>query len=338
MSGSKTGGAENFFERFSKSLNKDKGFSLKILIKNNKKRSELLLSSGLDIEQTFFKGRFDFFTKKKLNKIVRSFEPDIILTWMNRASSSLSNQRHKNEIKIGRLGGYYKLKNYLNCDYLIANTPDIKNYIIANGWEPEKVIYIPNFVEKNNKSKASRDLLGIPSGANLIIGVGRFHPNKDFMTIINALEHLPKFYLMLVGNGVLKKEYISQAKKKKCLNRIKFVEWTNNISKYYNISDILVCSSSIEPLGNVILEAWAHKIPVVASDVMGPNFLIKDKINGMKFNVGDENQLAAKILEVLNKPALRDKLILNSFNYLNDNFSEEKVIEKFKVFFKKVIS
>ena len=59
--------------------------------------------------------------------------PDIILTWMNRASRILPNEKFGPEVVVGRLGGYYKMKNYSKCDYLIANTQDIKNYIIDSG-------------------------------------------------------------------------------------------------------------------------------------------------------------------------------------------------------------
>ena len=40
----------------------------------------------------------------------------------------------------------YKLKNYVNCDYIITNTEDLKKYVIELGWDPNKVEHIPNFV------------------------------------------------------------------------------------------------------------------------------------------------------------------------------------------------
>ena len=69
---------------------------------------------------------------------------------MNRASSMMSGLLNVNAIKVGRLGGYYNLKYYVHCDYLVANTPDIKEYIISEGWDKNKVVYIPNFACKSN--------------------------------------------------------------------------------------------------------------------------------------------------------------------------------------------
>ena len=89
--------------------------------------------------------------------------------------------------------------------------------------------------------------------------------------------------MWLVGEGFLKTEYISVAKKYKVQERVKIFSWEDKISKYYNSVDVVVCSSIIEPLGNVILEAWSHKVPVIAANVMGPANLIKHKVNGLKF-------------------------------------------------------
>ena len=53
--------------------------------------------------------------------------------------------------KVGRVGGFYKIKNYVNCDFLITNTQDLKEYVISQGWDRKAVEYIPNFV--NSKPK-----------------------------------------------------------------------------------------------------------------------------------------------------------------------------------------
>ena len=89
--------------------------------------------------------------------------------------------------------------------------------------------------------------------------------------------------MWLVGDGFLKSRYISISKKYKVEKRLKIFSWEDKISKYYNSVDVVVCSSIIEPLGNVILEAWSHKVPIIATNVMGPANLIKHKVNGLKF-------------------------------------------------------
>ena len=55
---------------------------------------------------------------------------------MNRASKILP--KSKGWINIGRMGGYYKIKNYVNCDFLITNTNDLKSFVIESGWDSKK--------------------------------------------------------------------------------------------------------------------------------------------------------------------------------------------------------
>ena len=181
---------------------------------------------------------------------------------------------------------------------------------------------IPNFKRKDSHK--------------IILGVGRFHENKNFETVIKALEQLPEYKLWLVGDGFLKSRYISIAKKYKVEKRLKIFSWEDKISKYYNSADVVVCSSIIEPLGNVILEAWSHKVPIIATNVMGPANLIKHKVNGLKFQRENIIKLVdcVKILEANKK--LKQKIIQNGFKMFTKYYSEKTVTKKYINFFYRV--
>ena len=142
ISGAKDGGAEKFFERLSLSFENNSFVSQKVIIKKNYNRFNYLKKYIDDIDQISFFNFYNPFLSYKINKVFTEFKPDIVLSWMNRASSLIPHLRFFNEIKIGRLGGYYKIKNYLSCDYLITNTQDLKDYVCSQGWEKEKVEFI----------------------------------------------------------------------------------------------------------------------------------------------------------------------------------------------------
>ena len=55
---------------------------------------------------------------------------------MNRASKILP--KSKGWLNVGRIGGYYKIKNYANCDFIITNTNDLRNFVIECGWDSKK--------------------------------------------------------------------------------------------------------------------------------------------------------------------------------------------------------
>ena len=331
ISGSSGGGAENFFERISISLNKENNIDVRVVIRKNKKRSNFFKINKLEVYELNFYNKFDFFSKSKFEKICKEFKPNFIVTWMSRASSVIPEKKINNEIRIGRLGGFYKLKNYMNCDYLIANTEEIRKYIIDKGWDKEKVFYLPNFVQENsiaNFKRKNRD--------KIILGVGRFHENKNFETVIKALDQLPDYKLWLVGDGFLKSKYISIAKKYKVDKRLKIFSWEDKISKYYNSADIVVCSSIIEPLGNVILEAWSHKVPIIAANVMGPANLIRHKVNGLKFQKENIKKLVESIKILDSNQGLKQKIIQNGFEMFTKYYSEKNVTKKYINFFYRV--
>ena len=216
---------------------------------------------------------------------------------------------------------------------MIANTEDIKSYIIEQGWDPEKVFYVPNFVEKKDKNLIKKKDFTTPENKKIILGLGRFHENKGFDILIKSLKSLPDYYLWLLGNGEMKKKYNDLAGCYNLKNRIRFIDWVDNPSAFYNTADILVCPSRLEPLGNIIIEAWAHKIPVIASNIMGPKKLIKNEINGLKFESENVEELVSCVNRISNEKKLKNKLIVNGYKDYVSKYSENIIMEKFKSLF-----
>jgi len=331
ISGSRDGGAEKFFERLSVSFENYRVFKQKVVIRKNMERYNFLRKYIKNLDQINFFHFLNPFYYKKMNRIYFNFKPDIVFSWMNRASSLLPKKKINKEINVGRLGGYYKIKNYLKCDYLIANTEDIKNYICKQGWDPEKVVHIPNFVNENNNSRINNS-----KKEKIILCLGRFHSNKGIDIIIRAMTKLPNFRLWIVGSGNLKNSYLNLIKKLGIVEKVKIFKWTDNISQYLNIGEILVCPSRHEPFGNIVVDGWAHKIPIVASDIGGPSEMIKNKINGIKFQSENIDQLVKSIKTISRDKKLKKELTQNGYKEFKKKFSKDIVINKYIKFFKEI--
>ena len=71
--------------------------------------------------------------------------------------------------------------------------------------------------------------------------------------------------------------------------------WQSDPNPYYQMADIFICPSRIEPLGNVILEAWSHGLPVIATRSAGAEELIHDGVDGRLVPIDDPATLAAAI-------------------------------------------
>ena len=92
-----------------------------------------------------------------------------------------------------------------------------------------------------------------------------------------------------------------------------------------------------EPFGNVIVEAWAHKIPVIVADTGGPKIMVKNKINGLKFGKEDMFDLIKQIKLLESNPTLKKKIITNGYKDFKKNYSEDLIIKKYLNFFNKII-
>lgn len=332
MAGAPHGGAEAFFERLAPALQRT-GIDQRILIRANPKRAALLKAAGIDVVELPFGGALDLITRWRFAQEVKGFKPDIVLSWMNRASKFVPKGPH---VQVGRLGGYYDLKYYRNCDHLIGNTPHIRDWIVGQGWPTDRAHYVPNFVADSVAKPVSRATLDTPPGAPLIIAMGRLHPNKGFDALLNAIEQVHDCYLWIAGEGPLRAELEAQAAHLGIRPRVRFLGWRDDVAALYASGDIFVCPSRHEPLGNVVIEAWAAAKPVIACAAQGPSQLIGDEATGLLTPVDDVTALAAAIRRLLAEPDTARSLAAAGRKAYEDRFTEAAVVARYLEFFDKV--
>lgn len=225
------------------------------------------------------------------------------------------------------------MKYYRGANALIGNTKDICEYIKRDGWPSHKVAYLPNFVDPPPAGEILsknelRTELGIPIETKVLFCAGRFHENKGYDLVLSALEHLPKdTHFLLVGDGVKKAALVNQIQALDLDGRVHIFPWADNVSRFAGAADIWLVPSRVEPLGNVVIEAWSNGIPVIASDTPGPLSLITNMKTGVLFEGSNINDLIKKILLVSNNYSLINTLVKNGKEKYQKNFSEEIVIK-----------
>ncbi len=332
MAGAEFGGAEAFFVRLAIALNRT-GLEQKVVIRKNPARAALLRHGEVEPIELPFGGRMDFSTTRALKREIKEFQPDVVLTWMNRATSMCPKGDF---VHAARLGGYYDLKYYAACDHLIGNTQDIVEYLAEHDWPAEKAHYLPNFVFDEDAEPLTRREFYTPNDVPLIVALGRLHENKAFDVLLCALARVPNAYLWLAGDGPLKEELQKQAEVLGIKPRVRFLGWRDDTAALLKTADLFVCPSRHEPLGNVVIEAWAQGLPVVAVDSMGPGTLIENMESGVLVPINDEILMARAIRGVLDDEDLARRIAENGYQTYQDNFTEARVVEQYLEFFKKV--
>ena len=332
MAGAQTGGAEAFFVRLVSALARA-GTPQHAAIRHHDGRRKTLIDAGVPVTELAFSGKFDMITKGSVKRLAKSFNPDVVLVWMNRAAKIAPKG---DWTVVGRLGGYYKLKNYKRCDHLVANTHDIRDYLIREGWPEERAWYLPNFVDDRRMPPVDRAEFDTPQGAPLLLCLGRLHPNKGFDTALETLAQLPKAYLWIAGDGKEEQALKQQAAQLGISNRVRFLGWREDTPALLSAADVFFCSSRHEPLGNIVLEAWAQGVPVVAAASQGPSQLIEDGKTGLLAPVDNAKELSRAIARLLDDPSLGQEITGHAHAEFTDKYSEGPVVAAYQEFFEKI--
>ena len=333
IAGARNGGAELFFSRLAIALSEIE-YSQKVVIRKNKERFQQLKESDVDVTEMRFGGPLDFLTSYKLRKLAADYQPEVVLTWMTRATQKLPKGAFKH---VARLGGYYNLQKYRKCDYLIGNTQTIINYMTQHGWPSDKIIYIPNFVDERKGSPLERSMFDTPTGFPIILALGRFHKNKGFDVLLEALASIPDVFLWLAGDGAQKQTLVRIADNLKISNRVRFLGWRSDTANLLAAADALICPSRHEPLGNVILEAWAQGKPVIAASSDGPKELITSGKNGFLCEIDNPTNLADKVKMLLADANLAEELASEGRQTYERNFSKKIIVKQYTDFFDKLV-
>lgn len=324
------GGAETYFVDLVAAL-KRAGVEEAAAIRANPAREARLRKAGIPVKVLRFGGPLDILTRPAAAGFAALHKTKVALAWMNRAA------RHTPRgpwARIGRLGGYYSLKYYKGFDHLVANTEHIADWIVGQGWPAGRVTCIPNFAAAPpDAGPLDRAALDTPEDAPLLLAMGRLHESKAHDVSLQALAQLPGAVLWIAGVGPLEAKLKGMAEALGVANRVRFLGWRTDASALYRTADICVFPSRFEPLGNVVIQSWAHGLPVIAADSQGPRALIQDGGDGLLVPVDDADALAAGVRRLLAEPMLRTRLAAAGGARVEAEFSEGAVVAQWKALF-----
>jgi glycosyltransferase involved in cell wall biosynthesis len=329
------GGAETYFVDLVTAL-KRAGVDEAAAIRRHAGRKAALEAVGVPTKVLGFGGPLDILTKTAAAGYAQITGTKLALAWMNRAA------RHTPKgpwARIGRLGGYYNLKYYKGFEELVANTEDIAEWIVGQGWPAGRVRHIPNFaaapppLAEHGGAPVDRASLDTPAGVPLLLAMGRLHEAKAHDVSLQALAALPDAYLWIAGVGPEEAKLKALAEALGVTSRVRFLGWRTDPSALYRAADVCVFPSRYEPLGNVVIQAWAHGLPVVAAESQGPKALIEDGRDGILVPIDDTDALAAGVRRLLAEPKLAEGFRTRGLGRVAAEFSEAAVVAQWKTLF-----
>lgn len=164
------------------------------------------------------------------------------------------------------------------------------------------------------------------------ISVGRFSKgHKGFDLLIDAFSLFAKenrdWTLEIVGEGPEESFYRTLIAQHGLENRIILSPFTRDIQSHYAQSSVYVLSSRWEGFGLVLVEAMAHGLPIIASDLPVTRELLQGKEVAFLFEKENIRQLADKMLTLANNPTLINQMGKNASVY-SEEFQMESIINK----------
>ncbi|WDN89431.1 hypothetical protein BuS5_02399 [Desulfosarcina sp. BuS5] len=231
---------------------------------------------------------------------------------------------------------------YPKADLVITNSNGIKrsmmNYFKISS---SKICVINNGIDIDaihKKMLQNAAIPKIPSTHGRLVYVGRLSPQKglnDLLLTLKYLNAIKPCSLLIIGEGSELSMLHDLTDKLGLQDAIHFLGQVKNPYPYIYSSEILILSSHYEGFPNVILEAMICGVPVISTDApYGPNEIIKDGWNGFLTRVGDWQQMADKILQVLGDDNIRQSFICNGEKRIVKHFNLEKMCERYeKAFF-----
>lgn len=234
-------------------------------------------------------------------------------------------------------------------DYVIANANNVRRFLIEKGKLPShKIRVIHNGVD-SSKFAALVDRRDRPfSPVDLtILCVGRLDPVKGQDVLLDAVADistgLPDARIILVGGAVYppEKKFKSLLEEKLIrlglTSRITMPGFHSDIRPFLRDADVMVLPSRREGFPNVIIEAMAAGVPVVATSVGGIPDIIDHEISGLVVPPDDKNALSDALRRSLTDQQLRTTLIAEGFLRANE-FPIEKMVKQHEDLYEEMLS
>lgn len=214
------------------------------------------------------------------------------------------------------------------CDSFVAISNSVKEDLIEAGASVQKVNVVYNAIDLNKFRNPQKRVF---DKDHVVIGnVARMMPEKKGQDILVAAmvrlkNEYPTLECEFAGGYDAQHEMAYDALKNEVIkeglsNNISFLGNVENIPAFLEKIDIFVLPSRYEGFGISLIEAMSMGIPCIASDLDGPAEIIGNNERGELFQVGNADELAAKIRHIISHYIEYQEKQFKIRNYICENF------------------
>lgn len=207
------------------------------------------------------------------------------------------------------------------------------NKVRRAGVPPARITVIPNAArlttprEPDPEAREQLESFFRKPGERIIVGAGRLSPEKGVQVLIEAakqvLESDPQARFAVFGEGTMRLALERMIAEGNLLGRFVLPGFRNDLDQLLPAADLFVLPSFTEGMPNVVLEAGAASLPVVATAVGGTPEVVAHGETGYLVRAGEPAQLAQRIAELLHDEPRRRQMGQAARAYVQQHFTFE---------------
>jgi glycosyltransferase involved in cell wall biosynthesis len=214
---------------------------------------------------------------------------------------------------------YYRIDRFCLPRYerVVCVSQDLYEECLMIGVAVERCLLIENGIDlaeytRTRSREEARQALNIPQERLVIGAVGRLSDEKGVDLLIRAADRLARagldVGLLIAGEGDEEPRLRRLVEELGCGERVRLLGFRADVKELYQAFDVFALSSLREGLPNVLLEAMALEVPVLATRIAGVPQLIDHEQNGLLIQPGSVDELTRALERLLRDSELRQRL------------------------------
>lgn len=202
----------------------------------------------------------------------------------------------------------------------------------------------PRPLVSQSDAQAMRSKLGVAPDESMLVAVGRLSKEKAHVDLLAAFTRLRetnrelKCKLVIVGDGPERGALEAAARPWGINVDVIFTGQENDVQPFYAAADVFVLPSHSEGSPNVLLEAMAANLPIVATDVGGVPEIVENNESAVLVPVNDPNAMAAAIARVLNDQDFARRLTTKSAELVISRYTPAHYVRSLVEIFQEAIN
>ncbi|WP_306352876.1 glycosyltransferase family 4 protein [Flavobacterium sp. '19STA2R22 D10 B1'] len=237
--------------------------------------------------------------------------------------------------------------NHRNIDLYTCVSNAVKDELLKVVRKKDRIITVYDGINLGNFTNQSSGILrkeyNIPDDYIIIGNISSLSLEKGLFTFIKTAEYLKnnseqKFKFVIIGKGPLERELKNFAHSKNLQDDIIFTGFRCDVPKLIPEFNIMLITSEIEGLGVATLEAFASEVPAVSTKTGGLQESIIHNETGLSSETSDHEGLGKNILRLLSDNDLRNEIINNAKNILNQKFNVKMMADSYIKIYKSLLN